>query len=197
MRPKDIVWPLLSAAVGVGVVFLLYSALGHWPHPVVSTGVIFVTVGSGLVAARFSRLGPFDGELGAPWFENDLRETLAWEFDRAARYGRIVTIVALRQRPGASNWSAVVRAVDRVIGCRNNWMVLILPETTREGALSMLRRLTEAGDIAHAAILQLPGDIEDRDSLPPAILAAMRERALPGSGLLVHASGREAFSLTG
>lgn len=196
MRPKDLLGPLVSAAIGVGLVYLTRMALGHWPHPVVAIGIVLVSVGLGMVAARFSRLGPFDGELGAPWFENDLGETLGWEYERAVRYDRVVTVVALRQNPGASRTAAVVRAVDRVITCRNNWLVMILPETTRDGAMSMLRRLSEAGDVAHAAVLQLPVDIDRSEHLPSAILSAMREVPQPGSVVLIHPHGHEAYSLT-
>jgi hypothetical protein len=146
-----------------------------------------------MVCARFSRLGPFEGELGAPWFENDLNETLSWEYDRAARYGRIVTVIVLRQRPGATHWDAVVRAVDRVIGCRNNWMIMILPETTREGALSMLHRLTESGEIARAAVLQLPLDLESRTGMTRAVLGAIREDVRPESKHVVYTGGTDSL----
>jgi hypothetical protein len=195
VRPKDVIWPIVGMATGIGALFALQLGFGEWPHPVVAAGILLMALGAGLIAARFSRLGPFDGELGAPWFENDLRETLSWEFERAARYGRIVTVVVLRQKPGAADWDAVVRAVDRVIGCRNDWTIMILPETTREGAASMLRRLAEAGEVAHAAIMQLPYDIENRDRLPQAILSAMREAPRAGSVVLVNAGGQEALSL--
>ncbi|RIK38983.1 MAG: hypothetical protein DCC58_15970 [Chloroflexi bacterium] len=195
MRPRDLAWPLLSAIAGVGAIYLFRLGLGHWPHGVVSTGIILVAVGVGLIGARFSRLGPFEGELGAPWFENDLRETLAWEYDRASRYGRVVTVVVLRQRPGAPMWDAVVRAVDRVISCSNNWLIMILPETNREGALSMLHRLTESGGIDHAAVLQLPRDLDERDQLPAAILGVMRQEALPGSVLVFQPGGSEALPI--
>jgi hypothetical protein len=195
VRPKDVIWPIVGVASGIAALFAVQLGFGDWPHPVVAAGILLVALGAGLVAARFSRLGPFDGELGAPWFENDLRETLSWEFERAARYGRIVTVVILRQQPDAANWDAVVRAVDRVITCRNNWTIMILPETTREGAASMLRRLAEAGEVAHAAIMQLPIDIENRDRIPQAILAAMHAAPRPGSVVLVNAGAQEALSL--
>jgi hypothetical protein len=192
MRARDFFWILACALGGVLLAYLLKVALGGWPNLALISGIIIMSVGLGLVAARFSRLGPFEGELGAPWFENDLRETLSWEYDRAARYGRIVTVLLIQRHSNAPHWDAIVRAVDRVIDCRNGWTVLILPETTRDGADSMLARLNEHGAIVQSSVLQFPMDVESRDELPQVVTDVIRRRTPRASGAPVPSLALEA-----
>ena len=88
----------LCAAGGVLLAFLLRVAVGNWPNATVVAGLGLVSFGAVLVVSRFSRLGPFRGELGSPWAESELREHVVSEANRAARYARPMSVVAVRAR---------------------------------------------------------------------------------------------------
>lgn len=195
MRPRVVLWPVLSSIVGVALIYALRLFLGTWPHITVALGVLLTTFGVGLIASRFSRLGPFEGELGAPWFENDLHETLLWEYDRAARYGRVVTVIVMRQRSGTTDWRFGIRGVDRVIPCRDDWLIAILPETTRDGAMTMLRRLSDLGQFDRAVVLQLPQDVDHRNRLRQAIRTGLHAETRPGAVLLLREGAAESLPL--
>src|SRR3954452_12084608 len=119
MRSREVVPSLFCATAGVASVYLLRMALGYWPNPVIVVGVMLMSVGATMVVGRFSRLGPFDGELGSPWFENEVRETLLYEADRAMRYGRELTVAAVRRGPAIESWEPAIRSVDSAIACRH------------------------------------------------------------------------------
>jgi hypothetical protein len=76
-----------------------------------------------------------------PWFEHHLRATLLRETARAARFQRELTIMAIRQsKAGRLNWRSLTRQTDELMRCRGGWVVLVLPETTEDGAVTLLRR---------------------------------------------------------
>lgn len=116
---------------------------------------MLVGIGTGLIFARFGRLGPYGGRLGMPWFENHLRATLLRESARAARFHREMTVMAVRQsKNGRLNWRSLARQTDEAMRCRGGWVVLLLPETNEDGAVTLLRRASlGCGDSVQAIVL--------------------------------------------
>lgn len=169
MRGREFGWSLLCLASGAGIVYALRAGLGSWPNPVVVVGVILITVGLGLVGARYSRLGPFDGALGAPWRESELRETILYEAARAARYGRALSVAVVRTDSVAVGWETVVRSVDRVARCRHGWTMLLLPETGASDALRLMQRVAARDPAAQAVLVCLPDDVLTGDELVAAL----------------------------
>ena len=195
MRGREVVSSLFCAAAGAASVYLLRVVLGYWPNPVVVAGVMLVSLGLTMVVGRFSRIGPFDGELGSPWFENELRETLRYEADRAVRYGREFTVAAVRGGPDATDCEPLVRSVDRAIECRHGWTLLILPETSRQGAMALLRRVNASGELAQAALVNVPHDVSAAADLPKMLLTLFRRPAEPGKVVTPGTAHVEAHSL--
>lgn len=185
MRGREVGWSAFCAGSGALLVYVLRWAFGGWPSPVVVFGVLLVSLGCGLVMARYSRLGPFAGELGSPWAEHELRDAIVNEASRAARYSRDVSIVAARCDSPA-DWGGHVRGVDRVIACRHGWMVLLLPETDAHGALALMRRVGAADASLRAAIVTLPEDVLSGDELVAALLDLVRPSTGPGRVLTMR-----------
>jgi hypothetical protein len=181
MRGKEVATSLFCAATGAAMVYLLRVFLGYWPNPAIVVGVILASIGATMVVGRFSRLGPFNGELGSPWFENELRESIVREADRAVRYGRDFTVAAVRRDVPRANWDPIVRSVDRAIECRHGWMVLVLPETNRPGAMALLRRLNAGDELSQAALVNVPSDVGVAREVPATLLDLLRRPAEPGT----------------
>lgn len=137
------VYPLVGALTAACMISLAVLTTGRAPNLIAAVSLLLVGIGAGLIVARFGRLGPFDGRLGAPWFESHLRDTLFRESARAARFQRELSILAVRQTSaGALSWRTLTRPTDEAFHCRNGWTVIMLPETTGEQALTLLRRAT-------------------------------------------------------
>lgn len=177
MRSKELVFALVCALAGAGVAFTVRHLIGSWPSPVISYSMVIIGLGAALVVMRYQRLGPFDGELGSPRLEADLRERIRRETERSLRYGRELTVVAVRQERGPTlNWNTNVRNVDVVIPCRKGLTLILLPETGPEGALVLLRRVSGIADTTvQAALVSCPSDGRTGDELSRQLLQLIRQ----------------------
>jgi hypothetical protein len=182
MRGKELISALACATVGVMLACGIYLILGDWPSPVIYYSAILIGVGGALVGVRYGRLGPFEGELGSPGLETLLRERIDHEVSRASRYGRELTILAVRSRAGrAIDWSNRVRAIDHVVHCRKGVVVLLLPETSSVEGLKLLRRFNDAAaEPLRAVLVSWPADGATADDLSAHLLGLIRASARPG-----------------
>jgi hypothetical protein len=171
----------LCAVGGVLLAYLIRVLVGNWPSATVVAGLGLVSVGAVLVVSRFSRLGPFRGELGSPWVESDLREHVLSEANRAARYARPMSVVAVRALGQTAGWETAMRSVDRVVSCRGGWTVLILPETDALGAMTLMRRIVAADADAWAAVVSLPDDVNSGAGMVAALSNLVGQPTQPGS----------------
>jgi hypothetical protein len=171
----------LCAVGGVLLAFLIRAVVGNWPSATIVGGLGLVSLGAVLVVSRFSRLGPFKGELGSPWAESDLREHVLSEANRAARYARPMSVVAVRALGQTAGWETVMRSVDRVVSCRGGWSVLILPETDARGALTLMRRIVAADAGAWAAVVSLPDDVATGADMVTALSNLVVQPTQPGN----------------
>lgn len=149
--------PLVGAISALVVVLLASLLLGSSPHPAITIGLMLIGTGIGLVVARFGNMGPFQGEFGSPWFEADLGETLRREVARSARFGRELSIVAVRQTAGQQiPWDQHIREADQAVACRNGWTLMILAETGKDGAQRMVERATAGISAEIQAVIMDP-----------------------------------------
>jgi hypothetical protein len=82
---------------------------------------------------------------------------LSRESARASRFNRELSILAVRQTSsGALSWRALMRQTDEAFHCHNGWAVFVLPETSGEGALTLLRRAASEHPEMVQAILISP-----------------------------------------
>jgi hypothetical protein len=185
-RRNEIVLAIVSALTGAGLAYSARMGLGGSPSPVVYYSLIIIGLGAALVVIRYGRLGPFQGEFGSPTLENRLREEIVRETERATRYGRAFTLVAVRQTGGKPvQWSSAVRRVDDVVSCRRDFHMLFLPETSPDGALDLLRRARELYSATlDAAIVSCPEDGRSGDDLALRILDAVRTARQPNQVLI-------------
>jgi hypothetical protein len=182
MRGKEIVFALMFTLAGAALAFGGYLALGDRVNSVVYYGLLVVGLGAALVTVRIGRIGPFEGELGSLRLEMDLRDRIMREADRASRYDRDFSVLAIRQAGAAERWREAVRGADDMVACRRDLVILLLPETSRGGALMLLRRaMMESPVPVQAALVSAPLDGRTGDELLDALLALVRESAKPGS----------------
>ena len=135
-------YPILGVSIATGVIAVAYLLSGGFPNPISIANIYLVGLGLGLVVARLWKLGPFEGALGSPWFESEVQETLSREALRAQRYGRELAVAVVRPADRtALDLRRLVRATDQIIECRDGWSILILPETSPEGAMLLLRQI--------------------------------------------------------
>jgi hypothetical protein len=175
MRIKEFLFALCCVLAGGGVAYAVWRWLDSWPSPVLAYSVLIIGVGAALVVVRYNRLGPFQGELGPPRLERELRESIARETSRAARYGHALTIVVVRQERGpAVAWNTNVRNVDVVVPCRKGVTVLLLPETGPDGACILLDRVNAAEAPIQAALVSCPSDGRTGDELSRQMLQLVR-----------------------
>ena len=133
--------PVVGAVSAAAMISIVSLFLGDMPNPGVVASVMIIGIGVGMVVARYGKMGAFQGDFGSPWFETDLSGVLRKEIARAARFERELSIVIVRQLSGEPiDLKALTRQADGVIQCRNGWHVLVLPETPKDGALSMIER---------------------------------------------------------
>jgi hypothetical protein len=182
MRGKEIVFALMFTLAGAALAFGGYLALGDRVNSVVYYGLLVVGLGAALVTVRIGRIGPFEGELGSLRLEMDLRDRIMREADRASRYDRDFSVLAIRQAGAAERWREAVRGADDMVVCRRDLVILLLPETSRGGALMLLRRaMMESPVPVQAALVSAPLDGRTGDELLDALLALVRESAKPGA----------------
>lgn len=181
MRGKEFTLALLFTLAGAGLALAAYLVFGDSVSPVVFYALLLIGVGAALVTVRIGRIGPFGGELGSLRLEMDLRDRITREADRAARYDRDFSILAIRHTGGVDQWESSVRIADDVIQCRRGLLILLLPETSRGGALMLLRRaMIESPVPVQAALVSSPLDGRTGDELLDALLALVRESAQMG-----------------
>lgn len=181
MRGKEVAFALMFTLAGAALALGAYLAFGDRVSPVVFYALLIVGVGSALVTVRVGRLGPFEGELGSLRLEMDLRDRIMREADRAARYDRDFSILAIRQPGAAERWRSTVRGADDLVVCRRGLVILLLPETSRGGTLMLLRRsMMESPAPVQAALVSSPLDGRGGDELLDALLVLVRESAQPG-----------------
>jgi hypothetical protein len=195
MKRREAGWSVFCAGAGGALVLVLRALLGNWPNAVVLGGCMLMSVGAGLVAARFRRLGAFGGELGSPWAETELRDLLLDEAQRAARYSRPLSVVGVRTHGASAGWETTVRAVDRVTQCRHGWSILVLPETDGQGARNLLRRVGAGDAAAQAVLVSLPDDVLTGDELVSGFQDLLAQAAAPGRMWTMHNGQVQALPL--
>jgi hypothetical protein len=182
MRGKEIVFALMFTLAGAALAFGGYLALGDRVNSVVYYGLLVIGLGAALVTVRIGRIGPFEGELGSLRLEMDLRDRIMREADRASRYDRDFSVLAIRQAGASERWREAVRGADDMVACRRDLVILLLPETSRGGALMLLRRaMMESPVPVQAALVSVPIDGRTGDELLDALLMLVRESAKPGA----------------
>lgn len=139
---RGILYPILGLATATFIAMMHQVFTGRYPDPISIAHLYLVGLGVGLVAARVGRLGPFGGVLGSPWHETKIEEVLSRETARAHRYGRDLTVVAVKSLGKAKlEIRQSIRSTDQLIGCRNGWNLIILPETDEESANFLMRKI--------------------------------------------------------
>ena len=186
MRRREVGQAAACAFAGVLLAYLLRALLGSWPNTTVVAGLALTVLGAVLVVSRFSRLGPFHGELGSPWAECELRDVLLSEASRAARYERPLSVVAVRAAGQTAGWETTVRSVDRVVTCRGDWTVLLLPETDAQGSMRLVQRFMAADAAARAAVVSLPDDLQSGSELVAALCDMVTQQTPPGNVVTVR-----------
>ena len=182
MRGKEIVFALMFTLAGAALAFGGYLALGDRVNSVVYYALLVIGLGAALVTVRIGRIGPFEGELGSLRLEMDLRDRIMREADRASRYDRDFSVLAIRQAGAAERWREAVRGADDMVTCRRDLVILLLPETSRGGALMLLRRaMMESPAPVQAALVSAPLDGRTGDELLDSLLVLVRESAKPGA----------------
>lgn len=194
MRGKEVPIAIACALLGAAVAYSARVALGSWPSPVIYYSLVVVGLGAALVTVRYGRLGPFEGELGAPSLETRVRDDILRESERAVRFAREFTIVAVRQTSGTPVlWTSAVRMVDDVVECRRGLLLLMLPETSSEGAVALLRRVRELYTATlEAAIVVCPEDGRTGDAIAAQLLTLIREARRPNE-VVVRLNGSIEF----
>jgi hypothetical protein len=184
------VFAIACALGGATLALVIRVLLGDWPSPVIYASMVVIGIGAALVAFRYGRLGPFAGELGPPTLEADVRERIQRETLRAARSGRDFTVLAVRQESGSAiAWGAIVRGVDQVIRCRHGLVLVLLPETSPDGALMLLRRVTSTAAVdVYGALVNSPRDGVTGPVVCQELARLLRESNRPGT-VLVRGSG--------
>lgn len=191
IKDRGLLFPLLGALVAADLLSLAVLTTGRPPDPIAAFSLLVVSIGAGLILARFGRLGPFGGRLGMPGFEHHLRATLLRETARAARFHRELTIMAVRQsKAGQLNWRSLTRLTDETMKCRGGWVVLILPETTEEGAVTLLRRASLGCGESVQAIVVSPRAFGWNGEAVSRELCAMLELDWRMGEVMVNRSGR-------
>lgn len=184
MSDRGLMFPIIGAVIMSIVVFLIRLGTGHFPSPVLLVSLYLIGIGSGLVRARLDRLGPFDGQLGSPWFESDLHAALTREVARALRFRRQLTVAAVRTEGGPGvDWSDYLRLADQAFHCRNGWSILILAETSTEGAARMMERVeVDLGREIHGALLAPDANLPIAEQIERDLLALLTDPAVsPGA----------------
>jgi hypothetical protein len=126
----------------------------------------------------------------------DLRDRIMREADRATRYDRDFSVLAIRQAGAAERWREAVRGADDMVACRRDLVILLLPETSRGGALMLLRRaMMETPAPVQAALVSAPLDGRTGDELLDALLALVRESARPGTVVMRGSETVEALPI--
>jgi len=175
---RGLLYPVLGLTAASIVTALHQLIAGEYPGLVTIANIYVFGLGFGLILARFGRLGPFGGILGLPWQETRIEEILDRESARAIRYGRNLTVVALRPMDKARlEIHRGIRETDQHLVCRNGWNVLILPETDRDSTVFLLRQI--CGTRPVMAALASPDPDRPRHRIGPALLAQMRSTTLP------------------
>jgi hypothetical protein len=196
MRGKEILFALVFTLAGAGLAVGAYFALGDRVSSVVYYALLLIGLGAALVTVRIGRLGPFEGELGSLRLEMALRDRVMREADRAIRYDRDFSIIAIRQPGAEQRWRATVRNADDIIAFRRGLIILLLPETSRGGALMLLRRsMMESPAPIQAALVSAPLDGRSGDELLDALLELVRESAQQGKIVMLGAETVEALPI--
>jgi hypothetical protein len=77
-------------------------------------------------------------------------------------------------------WVSAVRSVDDVVECRRGLFLLLLPETSSEGASNLLHRVRELyAATLEASIVVCPGDGRTGDEIVSTLLGLIRETRQP------------------
>ena len=186
MRGKEIVFALLFTLTGGALALGGYVTFGDQVNSVVYYALLIIGLGAALVTVRIGRLGPFEGELGSLRLEMDLRDRIMREADRAIRYDRDLSILAIRQPGAEERWRSAVRRADDIVTFRRGLVILLLPETSRGGALMLLRRaMMESPAPVQAALVSSPLDGRTGDELLDALLVLVRESAQQGKVVML------------
>jgi hypothetical protein len=139
---RGLIHPIFGLATATIITGSYQLISGHFPDPIAIANLYLVGLGLGLVIARIGRLGPFGGILGSPWQEARIEELLTREVARARQYGRDLSVVAVKPLDKSKfDIRKSIRATDELLVCHNNWHIIVLPETDREGASLLLRRI--------------------------------------------------------
>jgi hypothetical protein len=186
MRGKEFLVALVCAGTGASLAYLVYLAFEGWPSPVVYYSMIVIGLGGALVTVRYGRLGPFEGEFGSPAVEAQIKDQLTREASRAMRFGRQFTVLAIRLDAHANvEWERAVRMVDQVIQCRRGIVLVLLPETSVEGAMMLLQRVSAMTESPPQAVLvNWPDDGRTGDELARHLLRLVRRQASPGEVIM-------------
>jgi hypothetical protein len=139
---RGLLYPICGLAIA-SVITASYQLLsGHYPDPISIANLYLVGLGLGLVIARIGRLGPFGGVLGTPWQEAKIEEVLNREAARARQYGRDLTIIAVKPVGKTKlDIRQAIRMTDQLLVCRSGWNLIVLPETDRENAGLLMRKI--------------------------------------------------------
>lgn len=144
--------------------------------PIVS--LLIVILGLALIVTRVRRLGAFGGMLGMPRNEAVIRDQLLREANRAARYGRNLSVVVLREGRGPGPrvvWSDHLRTSDDAISASNGRVVLLLPETSRDTAHQVLHRIaTTTGATFSSLEVISTDDVRRPEALIEQVTVALR-----------------------
>ena len=137
---------LVAVFIGVLLAAAFVATDGRvFSVPVVSLSIVLL--GSALIVLRVRRLGAFGGMLGMPRSEAIIRDHLLRETNRAVRYGRQLSVVVLREGRSSGSrvvWNDHLRASDEAISSSNGQVVLLLPETPRDAAQLVIKRIAAA-----------------------------------------------------
>lgn len=196
MRGKEVVLALMFTLAGLGSAVGAALVFGDRVSSVVYYALLMIGLGAALVTVRIGRIGPFEGELGSLRLELDLRDRIMREADRAMRYDRDFSILAIRQPGAEERWRNTVRSADDIVTFRRGLIILLLPETSRGGALMLLRRaMMESPAPVQAALVSTPLDGRTGDELLDALMVLIRESSQQGKVVMIGPETVEALPI--
>lgn len=182
MLVRESVYAILCMLLGCIVAVGTLLAVGGGPSPVIPLSIITIGIGAALVVVRYGRLGPYKGVLGTPSMELAIRDRIHREAARSLRYGGEFSVLALRP---SSRRTRVpehqLRAVDDVIRCWGGLYLILLPETSRDGAMRIHERISATSPVpTFAAVVTCPTDCDSADELMARLLTLVQSSSRTG-----------------
>lgn len=179
LSDRGLLYPILGLATASALTAAYQLLTGNYPGALTIAHLYLVGLGTGLVMARFGRLGAFGGMLGSPWHEARIEEVLNREVARARQYGRDLSLIAVKPdgKPKL-DLRKIIRATDQVLCCRDGWKLIVLPETDAQSAGFLMRKMF-GGQQVLAATTSIDAERPRQQHLKAELLELLRSATHP------------------